>query len=70
MDNKLYSVNVSVLEVRKVPSKSSRISLKRNTVVKHTGDNKQFRKEPWIEVQTLSEPVVIGYVNRKYLNEI
>lgn len=70
MEEKLYTINVSGLEVRKVPSEAGKTTLKRSTVVKATGKSKQFRKETWIEITTLSEPVVTGYVQLKYLTKI
>lgn len=70
MEDKLYTVTVSSLEVRKVPKESSRIFLNRGTVVKETGNTKQYKKEIWLEVETLTAPIVSGYVNRKYLNRI
>ena len=70
VEDKLYTISVSSLEVRKNPRERSGIFLNRGTVVKETGNTKQHKKEVWLEIQTLTAPTVKGYVNRKYVNRI
>ena len=70
MSEELYKVTVSSLEVRKQVSKSSRVYLMRDTIVKVIGKSKQYRKQMWIEVATLAEPTVVGFVQQKYLSKI
>ena len=75
MKNKAYekimwSVNVSALEVRKDVNEHSKVILKKGTVVESTGETRQYKKEIWIEVVTLNEPKVTGYMQVKYLSKI
>ena len=75
MKNKAYekimwSVNVSALEVRKDVAEHSKVILKKGTVVESTGETRQYKKEIWIEVVTLNEPKVTGYMQVKYLSKI
>lgn len=75
MKNKAYEkimwlVNASTLEVRKDITDHSKVMLKKGTVVESTGETHQYKKEIWIEVVTLNEPKVTGYVQVKYLSKI
>lgn len=69
MDN-LYFVNVSQLEIRKVPSERSNIYIKRDTVVSVSDKKKQYKKETWVEITTVSNPIMSGYVPLKYIVKI
>ena len=67
----LYIVNVSSLQIRKIPSEPSKVCLLKDTVVSMTKDkSKQYRKEEWVMVRTLSEPILSGYVLKKYITKI
>lgn len=68
--DELYSVMVSSLEIRKLPSIASKINLKRDTVVKSLDHTRQYKKEPWLLVSTIKEPITQGYVPKKYLSKI
>lgn len=70
MKENLYIVTVSFLNVRKDPKIDSNINLTKDTVVQSTGKTKTYRKDEWIEVITLSEPKVMGYVSKKCLRKI
>lgn len=70
MKEGIYKVKVSSLEVRKDPKIASKVSLKRDTVVELTGQQKQYRKEYWVEMSVLTDPNIKGYVQLKYLSKI
>ena len=70
MKDDIYSVNVSSLNIRPEPKINSRINLQNNTIVKETGKSKQHCKDVWIEVITISKPVVKRFVKKKYLRKI
>jgi len=70
MNDDFYIISVSSLNIRKDPKTESRINLKKDTLVKETGKRKQYRKDEWIEIVTISEPIIQGYVNKKYLRKI
>lgn len=64
-------VNVSSLPIRKTPSEPSKVYLKKEVVVKKIDEkSKQHRKEEWIMVSTVSNPIISGYVPKKYLKKI
>jgi len=63
-------VDVSYLEVRKDPKKSSRIFLSSGSVVEPIGEAKKSRNQFWIPIMTLNEPKISGYVQKKYLSEL
>lgn len=64
--DELYLVNVSSLEVRSNKDTPSKVSLKRDTIVQITKNTKQA----WVHVQTVSKPVIAGYVLKKYLKKV
>ena len=66
MDN-LYRISVSLLQIRKEPSEPSRVQLSKDTIVKDLKHDRQHKKEPWALVETVLEPVIQGYVQKKYL---
>ena len=66
----LYIVDVSSLTVRKDVDCESKIFSKRDTVVKSKGKTRSRQGNVWLLIETLSEPVVVGYVNKKYLRRI
>ena len=70
MKEGVYSVQVSSLEIRKEPKIASKLTLKRGTIVKVVGDQKQYKREYWIYVQVLDNPIIAGYVQFKYLSKI
>lgn len=65
-----WKVNVSSLEVRKDLRSRSKVFLKADTIVESTGETHQYQKQQWIEIVTLSEPTVTGYVQARYLSRI
>ena len=65
--NDLYQITVSLLPIRKEPSEPSRVQLSKDTIVKDLKHDRQHKKEPWALVETVSEPVIRGYVQKKYL---
>lgn len=66
---RIYKIDVSSIEVRKDVSKSSRVHLTRDTIVKATdASQKQHNHQRWIEIETVNEPTVRGYVQLKYLS--
>jgi len=66
----LCKVNVSSLAVRKDVKTKSKVFITRDTIVKTLGEGKTYRGNRWEVVRTLQEPVVEGYVLKKYLIEI
>ena len=66
----MYQVNVSSLSIREQPSNKSRLYLKLGTVVEQTGEMKKFKNQMWIPVITVNNPIVSGYVLKKYLKEV
>ena len=70
MPEELYSVNVSNLQVRKEPSVPSKVNFTRGTIVKDLDHNRQYKKETWMLVATVTEPIIQGYVAKKYLKKI
>ena len=69
--DELYLVNVSSLEIRKEPYEPSKVCLKKDTVVKRMNSKtRQHRKEEWILVSTVSNPIISGYIPKKYLTKI
>ena len=70
MSDELYTVTVSSLQVRKNPHEDSKVTILRDTVVKSLGHTRQHRKEPWLLVMTISEPIIQGYVPKKYLKKL
>ena len=65
-----WMIVASALEVRTDVTKPSKVLLKRNTIVETTGVGRQFKKEAWYEIVTLSEPIVKGFVQAKYLAKL
>lgn len=63
----MYMINVSLLEVRSKPSISSKVTLKRGTMVKVVGPPATYKHNTWIHIQTLDEPIIDGYVLQKYI---
>ena len=70
MDEKMYMISVSSLQVRKEPSEPSKINLSRGTIVKFLGKTKKYRTEEWILVSTVNEPVIQGYIPKRYVNKV
>lgn len=70
MDKKLYSVNVSALEIRKIPSEASKTLLKKGTIVEATGNVKQYKRNTWVEVLVVDGVAVLGYAQSKYLSKL
>jgi hypothetical protein len=70
MDNDLYLVGVSTLEVRSEPDVPSNTFIKRNTVVKLTGESVKYQSRVWVGIQTTSKPVVAGFVPKRFLQKI
>ena len=67
----LYIVSVSSLQIRNIPSEPSKVCLLKDTVVKLTGDkSRQYKREEWVKVATISLPILSGYVLKKYINKI
>jgi hypothetical protein len=56
--------------VKRKPSENSKVFIKRDTIVKSAGLPSTYKGERWELVRTLSEPVIKGYVPRKYIKEI
>ena len=68
---KTYYVNVSSLEVRKDVNEKGKIMLSRNTVVNSTDkESRIHNRQRWIEIETVNEPTVRGYVQLKYLSHL
>ena len=62
----LYLVNVSSLEVRSDPEIPSKVSLKRDTLVHIIKD----AKKKWVLIQSVSTPIVSGYVLKRFLKKV
>ena len=66
-----YKVEVSSLEACKDVKVSSKVYLKRGTIVRATDEaQKQYGHSRWIEIETINTPTVRGYVQLKYLSII
>ena len=65
-----YTITVSSLQLRRIPSEQSKVNLSKGTVVKFTGNKKRYNKEDWISVRTVSDPIVSGFINKKYTEKI
>ena len=66
----MYISNVSLLEVRKKPKDPSKIIIKRGTAIKIVGPPITCNHEVWIHIQTIENPIIDGYVLKKYIIKI
>ena len=69
-DDIFYKVSVSSLQLRRTPSENSKVNLSKDTVVKFTGTTKKYNKTDWISVVTITNPIVSGFVTKKYLEKL
>lgn len=66
----LYIIDVSSLKIQPEPDKDSKVYLKRGTVVKYTGESMKFKSKEWIQVQTITKPIIKGYVPKRFLKKV
>ena len=68
--DELYQVSVSSLNVKSDPSIESKVYIKRQQIVTLTGESLRYRGKEWVKIQTISEPVISGYVPKRFLQKI